>query len=57
MIALLAAVYVFTAHPATHAPNPDSCVVILHQQTRSVEQRHCSFEQGKAAKGTLYLVD
>jgi hypothetical protein len=57
MIVLLAVAYVFTAHPTTKAPSPDSCVVILHQQSRAVEQRHCSFEQGKAAKGTLYLVD
>jgi hypothetical protein len=58
MTALLAAAYLFTAQPTTHAPKPNSCVLVLHKQTRAVESRHCPFDQpGKTVRGTVFLVD
>ena len=58
MIARLAlAAYAFTAQPTTKAPSPNDCVLIVHQQTRTLEARHCDFSAGKKVNGFVYLVD
>jgi hypothetical protein len=55
--AIAVAAYTFMAQPTATAPSPNDCVLIVHQQTRTLETRHCDFSAGKKVNGLVYLVD